>query len=121
MKIQSYLYSFGSGLQGLLAVGMLGAVGTLGALRTLLLSQEIEDIKEHVEELEANAKSLSAGFGNSESLVTMAAYVADNIQCCATNTATITDVQESITGSKESVSSICRSVRFINNAKRCWY
>ena len=111
----------GSGLQGLLAVGMLGAVGTLGALRTLLLSQEIEDIQDHVEELEANVKSQSGDFENSESLVTMAAYVADNIQCCASNTATITDVQESITGSIESVSSICRSVRFINDVKRCSY
>ena len=111
----------GSGLQGLLAVGMLGAVGTLGALRTLLLSQEIEDIQDHVEELEANVKSQSGGFENSESLVTMAAYVADNIQCCATNSATITSVQESILGSTEAVSSICRSVRFINNVKRCWY
>ena len=121
MKIQSYLYSFGSGLQGLLAVGMLGAVGTLGALRTLLLSQEIEDIKDHVEELDANVKSPSGGFENNESLVNMAAYVADNIQCCANNAATITNVQESITGSIESVSSICRSVRFTNNVKRFWY
>lgn len=103
-------------MQGLLAVGMLGAVGTLGALRTLLLSQEIEDIKDRVEELE-DLKSPSGDFGNSESLVTMAAYVADNIQCCATNTASITNVQESITGSLESVSSICRSVRCIDNVK----
>ena len=45
-------------------------------------------------------------------MATMAAYIADNGQCCATNAATISNVQKDITSAEESVSSICSSVIF---------
>ena len=69
-------------------------------------------MEDHVLELENTIKASGSGsgFGNSASMATMAAYIADNGQCCATNAATISNVQKDITSAEESVSSICSSV-----------
>ena len=91
----------------------MGVVGTLGALRTLLQTQEINDMKDQLEELETNVKALGGGVGNSGSMVTMAAYIADNSKCCATNTVNIENVLDTIYTAEESVSAICSSVRSV--------
>ena len=101
--------------QALVGIGVLGVIGTLGALRTLLQTQQIQDLEDHVLELENTIRSSGSGsgFGNSASMATMAAYIADNGQCCATNSATISNVKKDITSAEESVSSICSSVIFL--------
>ena len=52
----------------------------------------------------------SSSFGNTASMATIAAYIAENQQCCATNTVTIGTFQDDISSAKASISSLCSAV-----------